>query len=149
VYICFQLFQRFSQQNTWCDNDPSIEKSVEHAHIHRIRDIVPRKRTVAANTSSTTTNLCPPSVGESDNGHIPQVLPESSANPEEGKDKKTQDVFVRCNGDGHSHLLGLSTIQCCWEREFYRSQRLLFRLCSPRWIYLRPYILHQSQHGVH
>ncbi|KAI9445813.1 hypothetical protein BJY52DRAFT_1193986 [Lactarius psammicola] len=96
VYICFQFFQRFSHRNIWGDNDPTIQKSVEHTpQIRRMLRIMLRKRTSAATTSNFTSNLRPPNTSESDNGRVPQGTLRSSASPEEEQDEKPQmSLFV-------------------------------------------------------
>ncbi|KAH8988452.1 calcium/proton exchanger, partial [Lactarius hatsudake] len=91
VYICFQFFQRFSHQNIWGDNDPSIQKSVEHTpQIRRMLRVMLRKRTVAATISSFTSNLRHPGVSESENGRAPQIALQSSASSEEEQDEGPQ-----------------------------------------------------------
>ena len=94
VFIRFQLFQRFSHEKIWGDNDPSIVKSEEHPQIRQIRHAVSRKRTVVATASSATSNLPPSSIGESDNDRIPQALPESSARSEEEDEKPKMSLSV-------------------------------------------------------
>ncbi|KAH9019360.1 Sodium/calcium exchanger protein-domain-containing protein [Lactarius pseudohatsudake] len=91
VYICFQFFQRFSHQNIWGDNDPSIQKSVEHTpQIRRMLRVMLRKRTVVATISSFTANLRHPHVSESENGRAPQRVFRSSASSEEEQDEGPQ-----------------------------------------------------------
>lgn len=92
VFMCFQLFQRFSHKEIWGENDPSVVKSEEHPRIRRIGRVVLRKRTVVATTSSTTSNLPPTIIEESDNDRISQALPESSARSKEEDEKPEMNL---------------------------------------------------------
>ncbi|KAH8994278.1 hypothetical protein EDB92DRAFT_1851365 [Lactarius akahatsu] len=91
LYICFQFFQRFSHQNIWGDNDPSIQKSMEHTpQIRRMLRVMLRKRTVVATISNFTSNLRHPHISESENGRAPQRVLRSSASSEEEPDEGPQ-----------------------------------------------------------
>ncbi|KAF8256697.1 hypothetical protein EI94DRAFT_1763535, partial [Lactarius quietus] len=96
VYICYQVFKRFSHHNIWGDNDPSIEKSVEHAPIRRVLRMVSKKRGVTTTTSDTASNL-PTNIDGSDNDRVPQVLLGSSASTkkeEEGNPQMCLSVAI-------------------------------------------------------
>ncbi|KAH9059175.1 calcium/proton exchanger [Lactarius vividus] len=91
IYICFQIFQRFSHQNIWGGNGPGIQESVEHTpQIRRMLRTMLKKQTVTTTFSNFRSDPRHPNIGESENGRALHGVLRSSASPEEEQDEEPQ-----------------------------------------------------------